>query len=224
MLDQLSIGRYWSSTTQMYVQPVIASVPGLIWGPVMTNLVGTVSPSVPETERLWTPKSPIPFNCSYLVTDRSLAICPVTIQTPELAAGWSNRGGGLISQFANNTNMTELDKWAANESMPYTFITWGKAMLVLNVTSPYFRQFETINEGYMSSPPSFRGPKSAFVNYNESDDTTSRIQKSGVYTEILTNKGLANISVSLCYAAWDTASLQIDASANVNRSEVGAFR
>lgn len=189
-----------------------------IWGPLITSLTGTASPSIKVADRVWTPDQPVPFNCTYLVTDNSIAICPITLQTTNNTVGQNNRGGGLISRFSNNTSITQLNEWAPNPLVP---ITWGKAMLVINATSVFYRQFQNISEAYIGEPPNWESLLSVFTNYGYimQSDATLLNSSSGIWSKFVTREGAANLSVSLCYAAWDTARLQIDASSDVPRQE-----
>ncbi|KAF2169929.1 hypothetical protein M409DRAFT_19547 [Zasmidium cellare ATCC 36951] len=170
---------------------------------------GTFAPSM-FAERQWSPSRSIPFECSVFVIGEAMedeappAVCQLQENSMDWLSDpdtyyWGNRGGGLVSEFSNLTNMTQLHEWAT-ELHQETFITWGTAFLVFNATS-------------------YESQASGSTNYSMKDDETARLRNNGIWTEVLTNTGMANFSVSLCYAAWDTARADVNIFSEKNRSE-----
>ena len=157
----------------------------------VVNLLGIVSPSLPKADRLWTP-GPIPFNCTYVIGNDTLSICSLQ-GSMSLATGASlaNRGGGLISEFANITNVSLLQSFSQDRT---AFITWGTPFVVLHIEKTFFdpSKITTLTEDDLSS-----------VAWNGSFANTSITIEPGTASSIWTNmsfsEGRSKASLSLCY-------------------------
>lgn len=173
-----------------------------------SHLIGSVTPSV-NASRLTTP-GPLPFNCSFLITNEARSIC--ALAGPPLAnatnVAISNRAGGLVSEFSNQTDLDILQRFYSN---PNATITWGTAFLVFNVSSRYWKplpiEFYPLNWHVGYSDYSIRGNDSL------------RIEDSGLQSNVFTNHGPANLSISLCYAAFDTQKIPVNLFGERNSSE-----
>ena len=176
--------------------------------PDLSSLTGTFAPST-KAERVWSPMEPIPFNCSYAIANDIFAICETEHPYHLNIHALGNRAGGLISQFAKVTDPETPQSWA--QEYDNAFISWGTPLLVLNVSSSWVHM-----NPYIHYPEVYY---SATMNYTMQNDATLQLQENGIWTEILTNRGPANLSVSLCYAAWDTSRQRIDMHSDTIRSE-----
>ena len=189
------------------------------------SLTGTFTPST-DSDRLWIPAEPMPFNCTYLIGNKLQSIC--NIQAPFDAItglpGITHRAGGLISEFANITDPETLRARARyNES---TNISWGTPYLLVNVSSSYADMHALYGTYGLAFSQKFWGfvsygspkNKDAFQ-YVMQDDKSLRLVDNGIYTDVLSKEAPANLSISLCYTAFDTAKLRVELESASNRTE-----
>lgn len=73
-----------------------------------SRLIGNFSAST-NVSRLTTP-GPLPFNCSFLIANETRSICALAKPVVGDYVWVSNRAGGLISEFSNETDPDVLLK------------------------------------------------------------------------------------------------------------------
>ena len=175
-----------------------------------SSIVGTFAPSI-DSERLWSPEG-VCFNCSYLIGNDIYSVCELqtNASTGALTVQMNNRAGGLISEFANLTDPEHLRHWA--KTKPNAFLSWGTPLIILNVSTPYLE-----NVDYLWYKDDFTDAVEYY--YDMKNDSTLRVVENGIYTDIITESGPANLSISVCYTAWDTARLKVDMFSEANRTE-----
>ena len=98
--------------------------------------------------------------------------------------------GGLISEFSNITEAAMLDQMAREKG----YVTWGTAMLIINSTGVVDPHYDPANDSL-------------------------QISERETWTDVATQAGRPLARLSLCYAAWDTARLNVAISGDQNRSE-----
>lgn len=123
------------------------------------------------------------------------SLCPTSC--PYIEDGKPVCIAGLLSQFANSSKSTITPDYRPHEPGNLS-VSWGH---------PYL---------FWDAPSTPR---------NESNSTRlTRSRQHGIWTEVYTSTGASYANVTLCYASWDMARMQVEMFSNNNRTEsVGSW-
>ena len=98
-------------------------------------------------------------------------------------------------------------------------------MVLINVSSSYAHMHQLImkSDNYMNTFFDLASPLDPQNNdtftYSIQNDSSLQLIDNGIYTDIITRQGPANLSVSVCYSAFDTAKIHVDMHSDSNRTE-----
>lgn len=175
---------------------------------------GSFEPS--ETlPNLYTPSQPVFFSCKFLLLDGAATICQLQrTHANGTGLGIGNFAGGLLSAFTNVTAPSNGGQGfevqpsiETSEHAP----TWGTPFLVIDSISP--APPARINDTLWSGNPWGFTP-----DWNETKNAPW-LHDRAPWIDISSPKLLVNFSMSLCYTAWDTATLNVSLSSQQSRTE-----
>ena len=185
----------------------------------LQQINGTVLPSRRDADRLWAPDYGIPFSCVAGVgSTNTTSVCQLNVPGPEGLSVFWNNAGGLISEFVNLTEPKE--RWHVSHSNRSVgplgsppFITWGTPFLIL----------QAVEGGPLSTTKDPAFDELYWTNKTRewiTHPAASKIVHQPL--SMITSRSKLHhwkVSASLCYTAWDTATLDVEMSSNTNRTE-----